>query len=288
MARSASQLRQILPPTAAVDLERDGHIAENLLILRQQFRAVLKLRQPELLAPFEGMGTLEELGLDLLPRAMQAYGIWLQLLTIAEENAALRERRRIEREGGPDAVPGSLSHVVAQLAAANVPAANITALLANAKISPVLTAHPTEAKRVTVLEIHRRIYRLLFDLEASRWTPNERAALLERLWSEIDLLWVTGELRLERPTVEQEIAWGLHFFEETIFHAYRSFMNDWRPPFSGTIQRRSSIHLRSSRSVPGLAATATATRSLPPQPPRGRSIQAGASALIVGGVRSKR
>ena len=107
--------------------------------------------------------------------------------------------------------------MVAQLAAANVPAANITALLANAKISPVLTAHPTEAKRVTVLEIYRRIYRLLFDLEASRWTPNERAALLERLWSEIDLLWVTGELRLERPTVEQEIAWGLHFFEETIF-----------------------------------------------------------------------
>jgi phosphoenolpyruvate carboxylase len=217
MARSASQLRQIPPPTAAVDLERDGHIAENLLILRQQFRAVLKLRQPELLAPFEGTGTLEELGSELLPRAMQAYGIWFQLLAIAEENAALRERRRIEREGGPDAVPGSLSHVVAQLAATNVPATDITALLANAKISPVLTAHPTEAKRVTVLEIHRRIYRLLFDLEASRWTPNERAALLERLRLEIDLLWVTGELRLERPTVEQEIAWGLHFFDETIF-----------------------------------------------------------------------
>src|SRR5690242_6497607 len=217
MARSGRQLRQIVPPTAAVDLERDGHIAENLLLLRQQFRAVLRLRQPELLAPFEGTGTLQELGTALLPRAMQAYGIWFQLLAIAEENAAIRERRRIEREGGSDAVPGSLSHMVAQLAAANIPAAEIGSLLANAKISPVLTAHPTEAKRVTVLEIHRRIYRLLFDLEASRWTPNERAALLERLRLEIDLLWVTGELRLERPTVEQEIAWGLHFFEETIF-----------------------------------------------------------------------
>jgi phosphoenolpyruvate carboxylase len=217
MARSGRQLRQIVPPTAAVDLERDGHIAENLLLLRQQFRAVLKLRQPELLAPFEGTGTLQELGTALLPRAMQAYGIWFQLLAIAEENAAIRERRRIEREGGSDAVPGSLSHMVAQLAAANIPAAEIGSLLANANISPVLTAHPTEAKRVTVLEIHRRIYRLLFDLEASRWTPNERAALLERLRLEIDLLWVTGELRLERPTVEQEIAWGLHFFEETIF-----------------------------------------------------------------------
>src|SRR5206468_4234075 len=217
MARSGGKLRQIVQPTAAVDLERDGHIAENLLLLRQQFRAVLKLRQPELLAPFEGTGTLEELPPGLLPRAMQAYGIWFQLLAIAEENAAIRQRRRIEREGGPDAVPGTFSHVVAQLAAANVPPAKIIDLLAPARIAPVLTAHPTEAKRVTVLEIHRRIYRLLFELEASRWTPNERTALFDRLRLEIDLLWLTGELRLERPTVEQEIAWGLHFFEETIF-----------------------------------------------------------------------
>ena len=82
---------------------------------------------------------------------------------------------------------------------------------------PVITAHPTEAKRVTVLEKHRRIYRLLVELEQPRWTGRERAAIIDQLRDEIELLWMTGELRLEKPSVEQEVAWGLHFFHETLF-----------------------------------------------------------------------
>ena len=80
-----------------------------------------------------------------------------------------------------------------------------------------ITAHPTEAKRVSVLEIHRRIYLRLYDLESPRWTPRERAALIKALTIDIDILWMTGEVRLEKPTVEQEVAWGLHFFRETLF-----------------------------------------------------------------------
>ena len=82
-----------------------------------------------------------------------------------------------------------------------------------------MTAHPTEAKRVTVLEHHRRIYRGLMDLESPRWTRRERAELIHKLGSEIELLWLTGELRLEKPTIAQEVAWGLHFFNETLFDA---------------------------------------------------------------------
>ena len=84
---------------------------------------------------------------------------------------------------------------------------------------PVITAHPTEAKRVTVLEKHRRIYRRLVDLESPRWTPRERQALIQGLQNEIELLWNTGELRLAKPTVPQEVFWGLHFFNETLFEA---------------------------------------------------------------------
>ena len=70
---------------------------------------------------------------------------------------------------------------------------------------------------MTVLEIHRRIYLKLYELESPRWTPRERVQLLKALRNEIDLLWLTGEIRLEKPTVEQEIHWGLHFFRETLF-----------------------------------------------------------------------
>ena len=64
--------------------------------------------------------------------------------------------------------------------AVSVEAEAIRRVLAEARIRPVITAHPTEAKRVTVLEIHRRIYRLLVDLESDRWTPRERHDLLHR------------------------------------------------------------------------------------------------------------
>ena len=178
---------------------------------------VLRARQPEILAVFAG--GLDSLDPDrrLLLRSLQTQGIWLQLLNIAEENAFTRQRRRVELLAGPDEVVGSFDRVLARAAAAGVGAETIRRVLAEARIRPVITAHPTEAKRVTVLEIHRRIYRLLVDLESDRWTPRERQALIQALGNEIDLLWLTGEIRLERPTVEQEVAWGLHFFQETLF-----------------------------------------------------------------------
>jgi phosphoenolpyruvate carboxylase len=100
-----------------------------------------------------------------------------------------------------------------------VPAAEIRKLLEQLRVRPVITAHPTEAKRVTVLEKHRRIYRRLVDLESPRWTPRERQGLIDGLRNEIELLWLTGELRLQKPTVPQEVYWGLHFFNETLFEA---------------------------------------------------------------------
>ncbi len=92
-------------------------------------------------------------------------------------------------------------------------------MLGTMRVRPVITAHPTEAKRVTVLEKHRRIYRRLVELESPRWTPRERQALVDGLRNDIELLWLTGELRLAKPTVPQEVYWGLHFFNETLFEA---------------------------------------------------------------------
>ena len=196
---------------------RDAYLLQLVDFLFERLLEVVRLRQPEIEANLRGDHPLEELPPALLLRTLQAYGIWFQLLAIAEENATIRTRRRIERDGGPDALPGTFSHVVAKAAAAGVEPAVLQDLLDRSLVQPVLTAHPTEAKRVTVLEIHRRIYRLLVELESPRWTPRERAALVDELRNEIDLLWLTGELRLEKPSVEQEVAWGLHFFDETIF-----------------------------------------------------------------------
>jgi len=175
--------------------------------------------QPEIVPVLRG--EVEGVGLTprLLARSLQAQGIWFHLLSIAEQNAGMRLRRETENRLGYTHVRGTFAQLIADAAAAGIPAERIRTVLAELHIRPVITAHPTEAKRVTVLERHRRIYRRLMDLESLRWTRRERGELIQQLRCELELLWLTGELRLEKPTIAQEVAWGLHFFNETLFDA---------------------------------------------------------------------
>ncbi len=197
--------------------EDTSYIDEITVMLRDQLRQVIRLREPAVLSVVDQPDEASGIPPHLIEHALQAIGIWLQLLSIAEENAAIRNRRRLETQAGPDAVAGSLSHALSLVAAFNVAPDTVQKALDTLEVQPTITAHPTEAKRVTVLEIHRRIYLKLFELESPRWTPRERNSLLTHLRNEIDLLWMTGEIRIVKPTVESEISWGLHFFREALF-----------------------------------------------------------------------
>jgi phosphoenolpyruvate carboxylase len=213
------KLRQLqdADPSPSNPMEDTTHIDELQVMLRNLLRQVIRAREPAVLAILDDPESASGIPDHLVEHALQAIGIWLQLMNIAEENASIRNRRNMERQSGPDIVIGSFSHALAQVAAAGVPAETVQRVLAHTRVGPTITAHPTEAKRVTVLEIHRRIYLKLYELESPRWTPRERDALLASLKNEIDLLWLTGEIRIEKPTVESEIAWGLHFFREALF-----------------------------------------------------------------------
>ena len=197
--------------------ERVADYANNTVdLLFNTLLEVLENRQPEIVDVIKGEREVSA-SEDLLLPVLQAQGIWFQLLNIAEENAGMRRRRLIETERGGSELAGSFASIVATAKKAGVTGEEFQSLLDTARIRPVITAHPTEAKRVTVLEIHRRIYLLLIQIDTDRWTPRERKAFVDDLRNEIDLLWLTGELRLEKPSVEQEVAWGLHFFKESLF-----------------------------------------------------------------------
>src|SRR2546422_9143952 len=137
----------------------------------------------------------------------------------------MSQRRQSEVERGYAELGGRVAQVVRDAAAQGVSPAEMRSVVASLRVRPVITAHPTEAKRVTVLEKHRRIYRRLVDLEAPRWTPRERAALVDALRTEIELLWLTGELRLAKPTVAQELAWGVYFGNENLFDVIPELMD---------------------------------------------------------------
>ena len=197
--------------------ERVAFFADHTVnLLFESLLEVLKNRQPEIVDVIKGEREVSA-SEDHLLSVLQAQGIWFQLLNIAEENAGMRRRRLIETERGSSALAGSFASIVSTAKKAGVSSEEIQSLLDKARIRPVITAHPTEAKRVTVLEIHRRIYLLLIQIDNTRWTPREQKSFVDDLKNEIDLLWLTGELRLEKPSVEQEVAWGLHFFKESLF-----------------------------------------------------------------------
>jgi phosphoenolpyruvate carboxylase len=178
---------------------------------------VVRRHQPEIEDVFKGGANVSDLSPELMARALQAQGIWFQLLSIAEQNATMRRRRHIERTRGRDKLRGTFDNVLADAAAAGIAPREIEDLLRSLRIRPVITAHPTESKRVTVLEKYRKVYLLLRELEATRWTERERLEILADIRDQIELVWMTGELHLEKPTVEHEVLRGLYFFDETLF-----------------------------------------------------------------------
>ena len=197
--------------------------------LRGELRAlwgnVLARRAPGVLPILSGDTAQLPQGADA-SACLQALNIWFQLLKIIDENVATRARRMVETRDGPEAVAGSFARVLAH--SPQMPAESFWRNVGGLCVGPTLTAHPTEAKRVTVLEIHRRIYRGLVALETDRWTPRERAAQFADLESEIDLLWLTGELRRQRPTPLDEIEWGLQFFRDSLFDAAPNMVRSFR------------------------------------------------------------
>src|SRR5271156_6488914 len=186
------------------------------LLLFDLLVEVVQRYEPQVAAVLREERTTADMPAVLLARTLQAQGIWFQLLAIAEQNRDMRNRRETERERGYEQLRGTFAGVFAAAAAEGITGAEVRQALSGLRVRPVITAHPTEAKRVTVMERHRRIYLRLLELESPRWTDRERHELIQALSDEIELLWLTGELKLAKPTVAQEVAWGLYFFNENL------------------------------------------------------------------------
>ena len=142
---------------------------------------------------------------DLPARLGLAYAMAFQLLNTVEEHASESMRRLREGAEGPEAERGLWGDALASLRDAGASPADVLRVMAGVEVEPVFTAHPTEAKRSSVLEQHRELMRLLHasfgGMDASSTpAPSMRAdvvALLERLWR-------TGEILLQKPTVADE------------------------------------------------------------------------------------
>ena len=146
------------------------------------------------------------------PGMVQATSISFQLLNMVEENASNQMRRLYERENGPLLESGLWGASLRRLKEEGWTQEQVADALPYVRIEPVLTAHPTESKRVTILEQHRELYVLLVHLENRMWTPNERSLIEDQIKVVLERLWRTGETLLSKPSVADERASQLHYF----------------------------------------------------------------------------
>lgn len=156
------------------------------------------------------------------PRALamlKAFSTYFQLVNLAEENQRvhiLRQRAVVAAEQGIP-VTETIAHAVRRLQAEGTSADEMRELLRELLIIPVFTAHPTEAKRRTVLFKLKKMAEILRELDRTDLLPRERTEQEELLRENIVLLWQSDEMRDRPPTVMDEVRHGLYFFETTLF-----------------------------------------------------------------------
>lgn len=137
-------------------------------------------------------------------KTAQVLSIAFQIMNLVEENAANQFGRRLEAQQQSATDTGSWGYWLKRIAAAHPKTEDLLATIRRSSVHPVLTGHPTEAKRPSVLAQHRKLYELLVELENQMYTPIERGEFRDRIKAIIELIWRSGEILVEKPDVASE------------------------------------------------------------------------------------
>ena len=207
-----------------------------------------------------------ELPLERQSLVLRSFALYFQLANIAEQHHRLRRLRQYEHEGR--IARETLADAFARLKAANVSEDEVRAAAEALSVELVLTAHPTEAVRRTVLEKHRRIASLLHELDDPELPRLTEERIHRDLAEDMTILWQTDEVRSQRPRVVDEIHQTHWFLEES----------SGTPPHALSRELEShgahvAAHL--SASVAGSVATWTATLTPAPRRSKLRSFRRG-------------
>ena len=171
---------------------------------------------------------LTSLSTEQTVSVIRAFTYFSHLANLAEDRHHLRRRAVHERAGS--AQEGSIEVAFARLHQAGITPGTIAQTLAKAYVAPVLTAHPTEVQRQSILQAERDIARLLAERDdiASRaqlfagskdaLTPRQLAANEAQLRARVEQLWQTRLLRHSKLTVADEIENALSYYETTFLH----------------------------------------------------------------------
>ena len=222
LRRSIRLLGSVL--TRVLKTQARPEIAATVEQLQHRFAGLL--RDGSLSGQQHLLKTIEGLDSEAISEVVRVFNRYFSLLNIGEESHYLRLRRRQAERGG-HYWPGSFHDTLLALKESGVTADKLQVLLDELLYLPVMTAHPTEAKRRTVKSALRNIFLTQEALGDNRVKGYFRREALERLQCQIQLLWKTDEVRTRKLGVADEIDAGLFYFSLSLFQAtarvYRNF-----------------------------------------------------------------
>ncbi|MFM7150023.1 MAG: phosphoenolpyruvate carboxylase, partial [Gemmataceae bacterium] len=194
---------------------------EPTFLLEEEVRAEAKaLRASHSLSEARRLrDRLHELNLPDLRNLIRAFTIFFDLVNLAEQQARVRVLRQRRHQALPLPIGESIESALRQLKMRGVPAEKILQGLQSIHICPVFTAHPSEARRRTVLEKLWRVTETLDQRERENLLPQERLRLDQTIEAEIESLWLSDMVRQQRPTVVDEVLQGLRVVEGALFDA---------------------------------------------------------------------
>lgn len=143
----------------------------------------------------------------------KAFSLYFQLVTIVEENASVQLRRKLENEHGLERISGLWGKTLKELKEAGKTEEEIRKELPKSRIEPVLTAHPTESKRSTVIDQLREIYLLVVKRENKYWTESELAYITKEIKAALQRVWITGQVFLQKPAIKDELRNVIHYLK---------------------------------------------------------------------------
>ncbi|USE83301.1 phosphoenolpyruvate carboxylase [Acinetobacter tibetensis] len=202
------------------------HAGQDLFNQIEQIRALAKGARD---GQVEAEKKLEQLFLSLeddeiLPLT-RAFTHFLNFANIAEQYHVVRSRRQSEFDPEAES-PNPLDHLFQKFKTHQVSAEQLYQQLCELKIELVLTAHPTEVSRRTLIQKYDGINDCLFKFDQQKLTPRERQAVLDDLKQLICSAWQTDEIRQHRPTPIDEAKWGFTTIEQTLWNAVPKFMRE--------------------------------------------------------------
>ena len=204
-------------------------VYETVERIREQGKA---LRQPDASdrdpALAELFAIVEALPPEIVGEVVRAFSLFLTLANTAEQRHRVRERRTAEMRAARGVVVeprlDSCSDAIGRMIDAGIDPARVHEAASTQNVEFVLTAHPTQVVRRTLLQRYNRMSDSLRDGDRKDLTPEEQDAVRSQLRREISTVWHTDELRRSRPTPTDEVRGGLAVLEQSLWHAVPRFL----------------------------------------------------------------